>query len=249
MPSVTACPRLWLSSGASGVQVATSTPPSEAPPLDKTLWVLAGLRARARRRARGRRSWARRRTGLHAQQLDLEHQRGVGRNDRGPGVGVLLTRRAVGERRRDDQLALAARRHPRYALIPAGYDLTLADGEREGLVAAPARIEERAVGEPSRVLDDDDVVGVRDRAGALAQVDVLETVRKRHRREAIACVEVVHARCGVAVGRAFVGHGPVVGVWIGIPASRRDQEGKRGGADEAPPHVAAMSIEVMRSPA
>src|SRR5260370_39200885 len=40
MPLVTPCPRPSQSSGASGVQVATSTPPSEARGLDKTLWVL-----------------------------------------------------------------------------------------------------------------------------------------------------------------------------------------------------------------
>src|ERR1700680_3492003 len=46
MPLVTPCQRPSPSSGASGVQVVTSTPPSEAPGLDKTLWVLSAARNR-----------------------------------------------------------------------------------------------------------------------------------------------------------------------------------------------------------
>src|SRR5712692_1045072 len=56
---VTACQRLWPSSGASGAQESTSTPPSVVPRLDKTLLRGANLAYK---------SWCRRSTGTPVRQ-------------------------------------------------------------------------------------------------------------------------------------------------------------------------------------
>src|SRR5258707_83071 len=62
---------------------------------------------------------------LHVEQLDFEDQRGVGRND------AARAARAIAERRRDDQRALAADLHRGNALVPAGNHPLLADRKLE----------------------------------------------------------------------------------------------------------------------
>ena len=59
----------------------------------------------------------------------IEHQRGVGRND------AAGTARAISERRRNNQRALAADFHGSNTLIPAGNHLALADRKFERLIA------------------------------------------------------------------------------------------------------------------
>src|SRR4051812_1280982 len=70
-----------------------------------------------------------------ALEVDDEHERLV-RPD--PGAGAL---RAVGQVRRDDQLAPAADLHALDALVPALDDLTLAERERERLAVVPRGVE------------------------------------------------------------------------------------------------------------
>src|SRR5512135_3422403 len=72
---------------------------------------------------------------LDRQQLDVEDQRGIGRND---AAGAALS---VAELRRDDQRSLAADLHGGDALIPAGDDALHADGKLEGRAAVDGRIE------------------------------------------------------------------------------------------------------------
>src|SRR5215475_13840311 len=72
---------------------------------------------------------------LDRQQLDVENQRGVGRNDpAGPA-------RSIAELRRDDQRSLAADLHGGDPLVPAGDDALHADGELEGCAAVDGGIE------------------------------------------------------------------------------------------------------------
>src|ERR1700744_6074083 len=75
------------------------------------------------------------RASLHAEQLDVEHQRRV-RRDHAAGAA-----RAVAKLRRDDQRAVAADLHGGDALVPAGDHLSLADREGEGLVAIVRAVE------------------------------------------------------------------------------------------------------------
>src|SRR6266851_1632314 len=72
---------------------------------------------------------ARPRSLLHAEQLDIEHQRGV-RWDHPAGAA-----RAIAEFGRDDQGALAADLHAGDALVPALDDLPGTQAEAEGLAA------------------------------------------------------------------------------------------------------------------
>src|SRR5437660_8021093 len=58
---------------------------------------------------------------LHAEQFDIEHQRGVGRNDTG-GAAC-----AIAECGRNNQRPLAADFHGSDAFVPAGNHLMLAD--------------------------------------------------------------------------------------------------------------------------
>src|SRR4051794_17104271 len=62
---------------------------------------------------------------MRVEQLDLEQQRGARWDDARGAV------RAVAERRRDDQAALAADLHPLHALVPAANDLAGAEPEAE----------------------------------------------------------------------------------------------------------------------
>src|SRR5690348_10334721 len=89
---------------------------------------------------------------LDRQQLDVENQRGVGRNDT---AGTALS---IAELRRNDQRSLAADLHGGDALIPAGDDALHADGKLEGRAAVDGRIEFSAFlapfGEPAGVVHD-----------------------------------------------------------------------------------------------
>src|SRR6478609_3233047 len=86
---------------------------------------------------------------LHRQQFDIEHQRGVGRND---------------------QRALAADLHRGDPLIPAGDNLLLPDREFERLVAIDRTVELLALLaifiEPAGIVHDADLAGLRRRAVA-----------------------------------------------------------------------------------
>src|SRR6266700_1290823 len=79
---------------------------------------------------------------------------------------------AVGELRRDDELARAADSHAVQALFPAGHDLALAEGEFEGVPLFLAGIELRSVGEPAGVVHGD--VAARRGGGALADDGILD---------------------------------------------------------------------------
>ncbi len=80
---------------------------------------------------------------------------------------------AVAHVRRDGEAAPAADLHPGHALVPAGDDPALAQGEFEGLVAVEAGIELAAVGEPAGVVHGDKLARCRliaitkDRVGEL----------------------------------------------------------------------------------
>src|ERR1700761_7604716 len=73
------------------------------------------------------------------EQLDVEQKRRVRRND---AAGAA---RAVAERRRDDQGALAADLHGGDAFVPAADDLAHADLEFERLAAVDRGVEFRAL--------------------------------------------------------------------------------------------------------
>src|SRR5262245_36943144 len=74
--------------------------------------------------------------GFDRQELDLEHQRRIRGNE-----PVLDVAAAVGERRRDHELALAADLHARHALLPALDHVAAAERERERLVAVARAVE------------------------------------------------------------------------------------------------------------
>src|SRR6478672_1844969 len=107
---------------------------------------------------------------LHRQQFDIEHQRGVGRND---AAG------AISQRRRNDQRALAADLHRGDPLIPAGDNLLLPDREFERLIAIDRTVELLALLavfiEPAGIVHDADLAGLRRRAVADLAVDDLQT--------------------------------------------------------------------------
>src|SRR6516225_11743810 len=72
---------------------------------------------------------------LHAQELHVEQQRRIRRDH------TARSARAVAERRRDDQRALAADLHAGNALIPPGDHPALADRKLERLVAIDGGVE------------------------------------------------------------------------------------------------------------
>src|ERR1700733_8050370 len=74
-------------------------------------------------------------SGLHPQQLDIEDQRRVGRDD---AAGAA---RAVAELGRDDQRAFAADFHPGDALVPPFDDLAGAEPEAERRAAIDRAVE------------------------------------------------------------------------------------------------------------
>src|SRR5260370_12892733 len=95
---------------------------SDPAALATTLRRLGRARCRCGRRlGRRYRRWAR--PDLEAEELDLEDQGRVRGDDISAGVRVLLAGRPVGERGRDDELALAPDLQPGTALHPTGNDL------------------------------------------------------------------------------------------------------------------------------
>src|SRR4051794_17909953 len=80
-----------------------------------------------------------RRRSTDAEQLDVEHERGVGRDH------AACPAAAVAERRRNDERALAANLHAGDALVPAGDHLTGAEHEHERIVAIARAVELGAV--------------------------------------------------------------------------------------------------------
>src|SRR6185437_13286659 len=97
-------------------------------------------------------------------QLDIEHQRREGRNH--PAGAA----RAVTQRGRDDQRALAAFLHAGDAFVPALDDLAAAEIELERLGTVERAVEFLALGavlvQPAGVVDRDAMAGRRDLAGA-----------------------------------------------------------------------------------
>src|SRR4051812_2402815 len=100
---------------------------------------------------------------LHRQQFDIEHQRRIRRDD---AAGAA---RAITERGRNDQRALAADLHGANTLVPAGDHLTLADRKLERLVAVHGGVELLALlavlVEPSGIMHDASLAGLRRSAG------------------------------------------------------------------------------------
>lgn len=85
---------------------------------------------------------------FYPQQLDLEGQGGVRRNDTGvAAASVRVIRRA-------DQSGLLTDRHLGDSLVPAADDLTTANLEAEGLSAGARRIEHGSVVQRPGVVDD-----------------------------------------------------------------------------------------------
>src|SRR5512135_1349152 len=72
---------------------------------------------------------------LDSEQLDLEEERGVGRDD------PARPARAVAEGRRDEQVALSADLHRRDPLVPPLDDRPLAESELEGLAPVHGAVE------------------------------------------------------------------------------------------------------------
>src|SRR6185436_6618974 len=97
---------------------------------------------------------------LHVEELHLEHQRRVRRDD---AAGAA---RAVAERGRDGELALAADLHAGDAFVPAPDDVALAEREDERLAAVLARIEFRSVRQPAGVMHAHLLAGGRGVSGA-----------------------------------------------------------------------------------
>src|SRR6266576_1958543 len=110
---------------------------------------------------------------LHRQQFDIEHQRRV-RWNRTAG-----TARAVTQRGRNDQRALAADLHAGDAFVPARDHAALADRKLERLVAVDRRVEFLALlavlVKPSSVMHHAGLARLRRRAGADLAVDDLQT--------------------------------------------------------------------------
>src|SRR5580693_1965045 len=107
-----------------------------------------------------------------AQQLDLEHQVGVGRDQ--PARALL----AVAQRRRNEELALAAHAHAGESLVPALDHRADAELELERRAAVAAGVELGAVLQPAGVMHLDHLAGL----GLVAFADLL--------------VDVLEARCG-----------------------------------------------------
>src|SRR5439155_919190 len=104
------------------------------------------------------------RASARGEQLDLEDERGVGRD------GARKSLLAVAHLGRDGQLAPAAHLHPDHALVPALDDLPAAERERKRLPVVLGRVELLPVGEPARVVHRDRLPLPRFRAGAYHQI-------------------------------------------------------------------------------
>src|SRR5438552_152375 len=95
---------------------------------------------------------------LDVNQLDIEQERRIGRDD------VARTARAVAEFRRDCQFTPAAHLHAHHPFVPAFDDLADTDHELEWLAAITRTIELAAVRQRARVVYTDRLTGLR--AGA-----------------------------------------------------------------------------------
>src|SRR2546428_3678615 len=107
---------------------------------------------------------------FHVEQLDLELERGIGRDD------VAGAARAVAERRRHDEDAFAADLHASHAFVPTLDDLATAERERERLTTVLGAVEPGAVHQPAGVVDDSRLAGHRRGAAADLLVGVLESI-------------------------------------------------------------------------
>src|SRR3954468_16057635 len=116
------------------------------------------------------------RLALDAEQLDIEDQRGVRRNE-AAGAAV-----AIAEFCRNDQGALAADLHGGDALIPARDDTLHADRKFERGAAIDRTVELLALRaihvEPAGVVHDAGLPGARRRAGADRAIDILQARRR-----------------------------------------------------------------------
>src|SRR6185437_4354385 len=101
---------------------------------------------------------------LHGEQFDVEHQ-GRMRRDHTAGAA-----RAIAERGRNDQGALAADLHGGDALVPASDDAVLADRKLERLVAVDRRVELLALlavlVKPAGIMHDANLARLRRGAGS-----------------------------------------------------------------------------------
>src|ERR1700686_5595464 len=107
-----------------------------------------------------------------AEQLHLEDQRGVGRDDPTCALG------AVAQLGRNGELALAAHLHGRDAFAPAGDDLALAAGKLEGVAVVARGVELLPVGEPARVMHAHELTLLGGGPGTFHQV--LDLQLRRH---------------------------------------------------------------------
>src|SRR5215213_2897395 len=114
---------------------------------------------------------ANREVSAHVQELDIEHQGGSGRY-----VGR-SARRSVAEVRRNDELAASTYLHACYALIPAGDDLTRAQGKSKRLIPVSAAVELFAVRQPAGVVDRNSFPSTRYGTGPYAYILVAEPRR------------------------------------------------------------------------
>src|SRR6185312_336745 len=110
---------------------------------------------------------------LHGKQFDVEDQRSV-RRDHAAG-----TARAITQRRRDDQRALAADFHGGDALVPSGDHAMLADRKLERLVAVDGGVELFALLpvliEPTGIMHHADLARPGRGAGADLGIDDLQS--------------------------------------------------------------------------
>ena len=90
---------------------------------------------------------------LDVEQLDLEFERGIGRDD------AARAARAVAEVRRDHQCAFAADLHAGNAFVPAFDHAAAAERERKRLAPVARAVELGAVEQPAGVVDDDRLAG------------------------------------------------------------------------------------------
>src|SRR5262249_31296579 len=112
---------------------------------------------------------------VDAEQLDVEVELGVGRND------PTRAARAIAERRRDDQASFAPHLHRHHPLVPAGDHLPDADDELERLPAVARAVELLAVRERAGVVHRHPLALLRRGALAYLVVDILQPRRSLHR--------------------------------------------------------------------
>src|SRR5213078_1213120 len=139
--------RYWISRGASRTFASWRRRRSKKQ-------ILRGVYPRAKRRAQDDSPVS----SGNREQLHLEGERGVRRD------GVSGAVFAIGELRRDGELARAADFHAAQPLFPAVHDLFPAQGELKGVLLFLARIELGSVGEPAGVVHDDVPAGRGGRA-------------------------------------------------------------------------------------